>query len=321
MYNLQWAWVLLLLPLPLLIRLLPRVKNNQITVIRVPFLEPLLQRQTTNSNQTARWLNLLPWLLLLMAAARPQWIGEPIPLPVQGRDLLLAIDISGSMEQRDMKIGRHMVSRLAAVKAVAGEFIERREGDRIGLILFGQNAYLQTPLTFDRKTVNTLLDEAVIGLAGKSTAIGDAIGLAVKKLKDSEESNRILILLTDGQNTAGTVDPQKAAQLAKQQQVKIYTIGVGADEMVVNDFFGRKRRINPSAELDERGLKKIARLTGGRYFRARNSQELEQIYQLLDELEPLTEDEQFYRPTKELFFWPLLAAWLAMLVSVWRTRQ
>lgn len=321
MYNLQWAWLLLLLPLPFLIRLLPRVKSNQITVIKAPFLESLLQRQTASTKQTARWLNLLPWLLLLLAAARPQWIGEPIPLPVQGRDLLLAIDISGSMEQRDMKIGGHMVNRLTAVKAVAGEFIERREGDRIGLILFGQNAYLQTPLTFDRKTVKTLLNEAAIGLAGKSTAIGDAIGLAVKKLKDSKENNRILVLLTDGQNTAGTVDPQKAAQLAKQQQVKIYTIGVGADEMVVNDFFGRKRRINPSAELDERGLKNIAQLTGGRYFRARNSQELEKIYQLLDELEPLAEDEQFYRPTKELFFWPLLAAWLTLLISIWRTRQ
>ena len=150
------------------------------------------------------------------------------------------------------------------------DFINRRVGDRVGLILFGTQAYLQTPITFDRKTVQTLLDEAVIGLAGDNTAIGDAIGLAVKRLKNQPANSRVLILLTDGANTAGEVSPLKAAELAAANQLKIYTIGVGADEMIVRTFFG-SRKVNPSRDLDENTLVKVAESTGGRYFRARNS--------------------------------------------------
>jgi len=247
-------------------------------------------------------------------------LGEPIALPIEGRDLMLAIDISGSMEQKDMQINGQAVDRLTAVKKVAGEFIERRNGDRIGLILFGENAYLQAPLTFDRKTVKTLLYEAAIGLAGKSTAIGDSIGLAVKKARETEDSNRILIVLTDGQNTAGAIEPLKAAELARAEDLKIYTIGVGADEMVVNSFFGGQRRINPSSDLDEASLRRIAAITEGQYFRARDTQELEQIYDILDELEPLAEEEQFYRPTDEHYFWPLLGALAALFFTLWLRR-
>lgn len=319
MYSLAWPWLLFLLPLPFLIRLLPRVKQASITTLDVPFLKNMFASQQQTNKHPWRWLNLLLWLFLLLAVSRPQWVGEPIPLPIEGRDLMLAIDISGSMEQKDMQIGGQPVDRLTAVKKVAGEFIERRTGDRIGLILFGENAYLQTPLTFDRKTVQTLLYEAAIGLAGKSTAIGDSIGLAVKKAREVENNNRILIVLTDGQNTAGAIEPLKAAELAREEGLKIYTIGVGADELVSNGFFGQ-RLINPSADLDEATLKRIAKITEGQYFRARNSQELEQIYQMLDELEPLAEDEQFFRPTDELFYWPLLAALLALMASMWIRR-
>jgi Ca-activated chloride channel family protein len=220
---------------------------------------------------------------------------------------MLAVDLSGSMEVKDFQIKGQMVTRLIATQWVGGEFIRRRVGDRLGLILFGRQAYLQTPLTFDRETVRTLLHEAVIGLAGKETAIGDAIGLAVKRLRGEDASSSILILLTDGANTAGEVTPIKAAELAAKEGLKIYTIGIGADEMIVRNLFGN-RRVNPSADLDEKTLTEIAEKTGGRYFRARDVEELENIYALLDELEPVEQESQTFRPRSSLYSWPLGAA-------------
>jgi Ca-activated chloride channel family protein len=203
---------------------------------------------------------------------------------------------------------------------VAGDFINRRAGDRLGLILFGTQAYLQTPLTFDRKTVMTLLDESAIGLAGDNTAIGDAIGLAVKRLKNQQVNSRVLILLTDGANTAGEVSPLKAAELAAENQLKIYTIGIGADEMLVRSFFGAQK-VNPSQDLDEKTLTAIAEKTGGVYFRARNTDELNKIYQLLDQLEPVEKDKQYFRPRSELYYWPLTGALLlAAAIALSRVR-
>jgi len=232
------------------------------------------------------------------------WIGDQVSLPVSGRDLMMAVDLSGSMETADFIINRTQVDRLTAVKNVAGEFIERRQGDRIGLILFGKRAYVQTPLTFDRTTVKYMLHESEIGLAGKETAIGDGIGLAVKRLRDRPVESRVLILLTDGANTAGEVEPLKAAELAKTIGLKIYTIGVGADSMEMQSFFGT-RRVNPSADLDEETLTKIASLTGGAYFRAKDTRGLEAIYEKLDALEPAIQDAETLRPEKALFYWPL----------------
>jgi Ca-activated chloride channel family protein len=241
------------------------------------------------------------------AAARPRWVGEQLELPVSGRDLMLAVDLSGSMEIEDFVIDGDAVDRLTATKYVASDFIARRNGDRLGLILFGRNAYLQTPLTFDLTTVRTLLLESVIGLAGKETAIGDAIGLAIKRLKDNDEQSRVLILLTDGANTAGEVTPLKAAELAATHGLKIYTIGIGADEMIRRTLFGRQR-VNPSRDLDEKTLRAIAEQTGGQYFRARDTAELERIYTQLDELEPVEAEQQTFRPVQALFVWPLAAA-------------
>ncbi len=317
MFNFDWPLVLMFLPLPfLIILLIPRSKRED-AALRVPFYqraENAIHEGRTLSHNSA-WITIIPlaliWILLVGAAAKPQWVGDAISIPTSGRDLLVAVDISGSMELEDMVIDRKQTSRIVVVKDVVGEFLERRLNDRLGLILFGSQAYLQSPLTFDRKTVNRLLQEAQLGFAGKQTAIGDAIGLSIKRLKDRPESQRVVILLTDGANTAGEVEPRKAADLAKQAGVKIYTIGVGADEMIQNNGFFRQR-INPSVDLDVESLQYIADTTGGKYFRARNPKDLARIYDLLDQLEPIEQDEEFFRPTRSLFYWPL---GIALLLS------
>lgn len=327
MIEFVWPWLFLALPLPLLVRLLlPAVEPAQEAALKVPALQPFtlgpapLSTQRRNGRRLL-WPALLAWLLLVTAAARPVWYGKPIELPVSGRDLMLAVDLSGSMQTRDFVINGQQVTRLQATQIVASDFIQRRVGDRIGLILFGRQAYVQTPLTFDRKTVEQLLQEAVIGLAGQETAIGDAIGLAVKRLEDDPNDSKVLILLTDGANTAGEVEPEKAAELAAQKGLKIYTIGIGADEMLVNSLFGM-RRINPSDDLDEQMLRSIAKITGGQYFRARDTAALDKIYQLLDELEPVDQDVQTFRPQQSLFYVPLagavILAGLITLTRAWR---
>lgn len=318
MFEFEWPWLLLLLPLPLLIWWYEERKQRQQALKAPLFLYWQVQREQGKKVKSSfPWYNMMLWALLVIAVARPTWVGESVSLPSSGRDLMISIDISGSMEMEDMVIQNQQINRLVAVKALMKEFIERREGDRLGLILFGEQAYLQTPLTFDRKTVQIMLDETEIGLAGSSrTAIGDSIGLAVKRLKDRNADNRVLILLTDGQNNTGVLNPLQAAELAEHAGVTIYTIGVGAERMVVkNSFFGN-RTINPSKELDEATLTAVAEKTGGQYFRAKNTEELEQIYAKLDELEPVEDNDQSYKPTKALFFIPLLIAILLSFARV-----
>ena len=207
----------------------------------------------------------LIWLLLLTSGARPLWVGKIVEVPQSGRDLMLAVDLSGSMQTKDFEINGQFTDRLTALKLIASDFIERRKGDRIGLILFGTNAYLQTPLTFDIATVKQLLMEAAVGLAGKETAIGDAIGLAVKQLRDSPQASRVLILLTDGNNNAGELTPEKAAEIASHEKLKIHTVAIGSKEMLVPTIFGNKR-VNPSAGIDEKALNLVAEKTGGNIF-------------------------------------------------------
>lgn len=312
-------WIFLTLPLPLLVMwLMPRASSSQPTTIRVPFYAQIQSQQLQQASNPSRLkllIAILIWFLLVSSAARPQSIDEPIQLPVLGRNLMLAVDLSGSMEAEDMIIGNRQLTRLSAVKVVASEFIDRRVGDRLGLILFGDRAYLQAPLTLDRKTVKTLLQESVIGLAGKKTAIGDAIGLAVKRLRNEPEQNRVLILLTDGSNTAGSIDPLKAADLAAQEKIRIYTIGVGAESRMVRGVFGLSRTV--SSDIDEETLQAISDKTGGRYYRARDVQSLMQIYSLLDEVEPVAEDAETYRPINELYYWPLsIALLLSLLLAI-----
>lgn len=326
MMTFQWPWLGLLLPLPFLLRwLLPAQPSAEQAALIVPFLEDFPSNESRRIITQQRWplrVAAFAWIFLVIACTRPQWLGEPLELAVNGRDLMLAVDVSGSMEEKDFIIKGKYYDRLTATKYVVSDFVQRRVGDRLGLILFGTRAFLHVPLTFDRKTVQTLLNEAFIGITDDDpqTSIGDAIGLAIKRLQDEKSDSRVLVLLTDGANTAGELTPLKAAEIAAEHHLKIYTIGIGADEMLVRSLFGT-RRVNPSADLDEKTLQAIADKTGGRYFRARNTEELNQIYAILDQLEPVEKDKQFFRPKSELFYWPLsLSMILASLLAISRLR-
>lgn len=312
MLEFGYPWLALLIVLPLLLSF--RRQSDTDTRLTLPALAKLAGSAGQASRRRFGLRSLLAallWLALVLAAMQPRWLGEPVTLPQQGRDLMLALDLSGSMEIADMQLQGQSINRLDAVKLVISDFIRRRQGDRIGLILFADAAYQQTPLTFDLVTVQKMLDDSVLRLVGTRTAIGEAIGLAVKRLNTYESSNKVLILLSDGANTAGNIQPLEALQLAKAAGVKIHTVGVGAEQMVQQSVFGR-RTINPSQDLDERLLTQLAEETGGRYFRARDLNELNQIYQLIDQLEPIERDAVTYRPQRSLLHWPLA---LALLLS------
>jgi Ca-activated chloride channel family protein len=310
MTELAWPWAFLLLPLPLVVRaLLPAAPLTRAGALRIPFYAGVAELAGASAgNGRRRRFALatmaLAWLALVSAAARPQWVGEPLPLPAEGRDLMLVTDLSGSMARDDFTLGGVPADRLTVVKQVADDFISRREGDRVGLVLFGTRPYLQAPLTFDRETVRTLLDEAEVGLAGDETAIGDALGMAVLRLRDRPAESRVVVLLTDGASNAGALDPRAAAKLAAEEGIRVYTIGVGADAVAVATPFGQ-RLVDPSADLDEETLQAIADETGGAYFRAKNVEGLASVYRKIDQLEPATAEPLYLRPTRELFPWPL----------------
>lgn len=307
MFSFQWPLVFIAIVLPFIVYRFSAPPRTQKAALKVPFFEQLNTASHQGLSKTnwprAAFLFLL-WLLLLTSGAKPVWLGEPQPLTSSPRDLMLAVDISGSMETKDMQLGSQMVDRLTGIKIVLDGFIKRRSQDRMGLILFADNAYIQTPLTLDHRSLAKFLNDAQIGFAGQKTAIGDAIGLAIKRMQKGPEKSKVLVILTDGANTAGTVTPLDAAQVAAKNGLKVYTLGFGADEMIVQSFFGN-RSVNPSADLDEDTLKKIAKLTSGKYFRARSIDELVGIYQLLDELEPQPLQGKVVVPQQSLFYWPL----------------
>ncbi len=321
--NFVWVWALLLLPLPLLVRLLPAIRYSGGRALQVPADFNIEALSATSSGKrrgnSLFWLALLCWLLLVLAAARPTWLGETVASPVSGRDLMMCIDISGSMNESDLYSGGQPYSRIDVVRKVASDFIKRREGDRIGLIMFGSQAYVQTPLTFDHRTVAHFMEEAQVGLAGRSTAIGDAIGLGIKRLRDRPQESRVLVLLTDGSNSAGVVEPLEAARIAAESGIRIHSIGVGSDDAgSILNFPVRVRR----SELDEKTLIQISEITGGKYFRARDVNELQKIYQELDKLEPTDSEVNQFRPQRELFPWPLgLSLLLSFIVAfLWGRR-
>ncbi|NNM59452.1 MAG: VWA domain-containing protein [Legionellales bacterium] len=319
MLHLATWWVLLLLPLPFIaVYLLPHAKPRAQSALRVPFFARLQalggasRRGAESQGGWERVLASLIWILLIIALAGPEWLGKPVMIQQTGRNIMLAVDISGSMEIADMSLNNKTVNRLDMIKSVAGHFIDQREGDRLGLILFGTQAYLQTPLTFDRQTVHNMLNDATIGLAGQMTDIGDAIGLSVKRLMQYPAKSRVLVLLTDGAANIGSVDVIDAAKMAAAHGIQIYTIGIGSERAVVQTFWG-PQYVNPSADLDEKTLNQIATLTKGQYFRAHDSQTLEQIYERINQLQPISSDKRIFRPMKVLYYWPL---GFALLLSV-----
>lgn len=309
MIEFLWPFAFALLPLPFLVRwLMPAVPSTAAGALRVPFFARLAA--SVGQAPAGRGRNIfrlvmasLIWLALVAALARPVWIGDEVPLPVEGRDLMMAIDLSGSMEEQDFALDGRPATRLDVVKEVAQDFIARREGDRVGLVLFSDRAYLQAPLTFDRETVSALLEEAKVGLTGQKTAIGDAIAVSARRLRDRPAESKVLILLTDGESNAGTIEPLEAAELARELGIRIYTIGVGSGQRRVQTPFGT--RVVAADGPDEATLRRIADITGGKYFRARDVAGLARVYAELDRLEPVEDDPQMVRPSVSLFHVPL----------------
>jgi len=338
MFELANPWILLVLPIPLIIwYLAPRTKMKLPTALKVPFFAAMAgiveQEKRSISAQSLLLLPALIWLLLVFALAGPRWIGAPKPIAREGYNIMMDMDLSGSMEIPDMMLNGQPASRLTVVKNAAEQFVKERTGDRIGLILFGTRAYLQTPLTYDRHSVLLRLEDATAGLAGKTTSIGDAVGLAVKRLDDVPQKGRIIILLTDGANNSGVLAPLKAAELAKNEGIKIYTIGLGsaADANVLaNNFFVQ----NASADLDEGTLKAMSAMTGGRYFRATDTETLHSIYKTINQLETVNQEQATVRPQKEYYPWFVGLAlllcfyWLAgkadlatRVIHLWQNRE
>lgn len=321
MIHVDWPWMLLCLPLPwLLARWLPAAQP-QGAALFLPFAATVADAARPAAVHPAprlrKGLFALVWLLLVLAAMRPQWLGDPQAVAATGRRLLLAVDVSGSMASQDMAGG---ATRLQVVQNVAGDFIRQRHGDQVGLILFGTRPYLQAPLTPDLNTVGQFLNEAMIGMAGTQTAIGDAIGLAIKRLRQNpvkagHKGDTVLILLTDGSSNAGAMPPREAARMAAQAGLRIYTIGVGAAGQ--DGFFGS----SGNSDLDEDTLKSIAKITGGEYFRATDAADLERVYGRIDQLEPSAARQQWVRPRDERLAWPLgLALLLSLPAVLWSGR-
>lgn len=301
--TLEYSWVLLLLPLPLLFRRWLPPHREVREAVRVPFMDRLVELTGEQPSPGAavrrprtsqRVLVLLVWCCAIAALARPQWVGDPITKTIPTRDLLLAVDLSGSMETEDFTdtTGQN-VDRLTAIKEVLDDFLKRRKGDRVGLIFFGSAAFVQAPFTEDLDVCRALLDEAQARMAGPKTMLGDAIGLAMTVFERSDVKERVLILLTDGNDTGSRVPPQKAAEIAADRGITIHTVAVGDPEAASEE------------KLDEETLRAIGSATGGSYSHAGNREELEKTYQSLDALETRKAETLTHRPKRDLFHWPL----------------
>lgn len=322
--NFAWPWWLAALPLPWLVRRFWPTASTAAQALRVPYGDRLNAIGGQIGRARSRGTGILPWLawaLLCVAAARPQQLGDLVQPPQSARDLMLVLDLSGSMDERDIELSGRVVTRLTAAKKVISDFLERRSGDRVGLIVFGRRAYALTPLTRDLDTVREQLEGTVSGLAGNETAIGDAIGLATKRLQTQPAEHRVLILLTDGISNAGALDPEKASELAQDAGVRIHTIAFGGYGAGMSVFGLPIRRVSSESITDEEGLKRIAERTGGRAFVARDIDQLAGIYGEIDRLEPVKRPGQRLRPRIERYPWPLGLSLLCALLVLWQRRE
>jgi Ca-activated chloride channel family protein len=285
-----WPWLFLALPLPWLLQ--PWLEPAQGgAALRLPRL-PDSGVAEAEGPGPALWLVILAWLLLVTAAARPQGPGESLPQANSGRSLLLAFDVSASMATPDLRVAGQAADRLKAARVFADDFLRRRQGDRVGLIVFGTQAYLHTPLTFDLEAVREALAGAEVGLAGRETALGDAIAMAAKHLQGGAGPDKVLVLLTDGANTAGTLEPRRAAWLARREGVRIHSVGIG--------------NLQPGTDLDAETLRDIAERTGGTYQHVSDGAAMADFWRRLDSIEPLIQaGGGNLRPPRELYPWPL----------------
>jgi len=311
---LQFAhpWLFALAPLPWFVAMFAPPFREKLVTVRVSFLDRVARltgQTSTNAGSAPRrpllqlFADTLVWLLLVAASARPQWIEEPIIFEQPMRDLLVAVDLSGSMDTVDFtNAAGDSVDRLSAVKEILSDFLGRRSDDRIGLIVFGSAAFVQVPFTDDTAVVQQLLDETAVGMAGPRTMFGDAIGLAITLFERSELEDRVLIIATDGNDTGSQVPPARAAEIARDQEIVIYTIGIGDPEAAGEEA------------LDEVALRAVATTTGGRYFHAAERAHLVEVYNEIDRLAPRKVDTLSYRPQRDLFHWPLGAALLLSLL-------
>ena len=322
-----WPWLLVLWPLPYVVRRLLRPRARETTAIqaRLPALAQAAAENEGRQQHQHPFVQIMLWCIwtaLLLAAMRPEQLGNAVAAPSSGRELMLVVDISGSMNTEDMEIDGQTVNRLEAVKLVLHEFVAHRPGDRIGLVVFGSAPFLYVPLTFDHTTLMRMLLELQSGIAGNKTAIGDATALAVKTLCDRPADDRVMILLTDGANNAGELRPEVAAGIAAQYKVRIHSVGFGADSLRLPDGLGFDMQLlNPSAELDEQTLQQLARATGGRYFRARDSGGLQEVYRSIDSMEPVKQNDLRLRPVTALYHWPLAIGCAIAVLLVLRSLQ
>jgi Ca-activated chloride channel family protein len=311
--QLDWVhpWAFMLLPLPLVMRFIPAYRERR-DAVRVPFFTRLLEATESRPQRGAmllirrrgqKILIALMWLSLVIAAAKPQWLGEPIEQQKAGRDLMIAVDLSGSMETEDFsQADGKPADRLTAVKTVLRQLANERAGDRLGLIVFGSSAYLQSPFTEDHRTWLLLLNETRIRMAGPSTALGDAVGLAIKLFKDAETEHRVLLLLTDGNDTGSLVPPVDAARVAATEDIRIYPIAVGDPTAVGEE----------AIDLDT--LARMAEVTGGQAFEALSSEDLIAVFKLLATLEPNIFDSVKFRPRTDIHWLPLGAVLMLYLL-------
>ncbi|MDB2414608.1 VWA domain-containing protein [Rickettsiales bacterium] len=319
----QWPQMAILVLLPLIFRLIvPASKDHgAVSKLIIPASAKIKEAFGTSKSapvvksRLEKFMLYLIWVLCVIALMRPQIVNEYTHVNNEGYDLMLAVDLSGSMKALDFEKNGQRINRLQATKEVVGNFVKDRRGDRVGLVLFGSNAYLHVPLTLDTISVSDMLNNAVIGMAGDSTAIGDAIGVAVKNLRHRPTGSRVIILLTDGSNTAGTVPPIEAAKLAEQYGIRIYTIGVGSHGAVpFPNQFGQI--IMAEMKMDEDLLKEIAKITGGVYFRATNEKALGEIYAKINKMEKSESEAISFLTRRPLYKWPTGLAFSILLIMI-----
>lgn len=317
MIQFDWPWVFLLLPIPLLLRV---KSTHNVLALNIP---PDLQhtfaslKQNTFHDINCRMMMLwLAWCLTLLGLSQPWVPGDSVAQPVSGRAIALAVDVSASMQRKDFELDGERNDRLSVVKSVAREFVMARSGDRLSLVLYGKEAFIASPLTFDLNALSNILDSAGIGMAGRSTAIGDAIGLTIKTLRNDPASSKAIILLSDGTNNAGSVEPESAAELAKSLGIRIHTIALGSVDNNVTGY-----AVAQSADLDEQTLIAIADIAGGEFYRAKNRDDLQIIYSDIDKLEQTLVSAPPVIIRHDLHLWPLLALLFLLLIIAYSKKS